>query len=224
MNRFSVGAVGLWVLAVVVVAQFGGMVCADDLLPPDWRGTPLGAVGHFTNIQVQQEPSLSYDVTTQFYNRPNPNLNESVSFELPQIYLQTGAANFYTLFFPNWIDQVPLKIGRMQIYWLPPVGTEPNTSGPEILEILGIEGDNDVYGSVTGGGAIDIPPGTDNLLGWYVDFEIRPNPDYERIYFSLPAGSQLQQLDIDTESIPEPASVALLGGLALLALRRRIVG
>ena len=102
-----------------------------------------------------------------------------------------------------------------------------------------------LHTSIRGGVPIDVlfefPPGTYVVApkessvvpeadGWLYQtylFELTPQPDWEVVglNFSLPAGAYvaIDQLDIDTRCVPEPATLLLLGlgGLALLHRRRQ---
>ena len=192
-------------LLALTVALCATVARADNLNPPSWHGTPLGVEGHWT------QPNPFNQWTVLSYNRPVPDPSEFFNLTVTPSIVQNG--NAYTVNFPNWIDLEPLKIGRIQIYWLNPTSTPPG-----INSITGFEGITPVPGFTTGGGAIGgLPLGTN---GYFYDFFIQPNPDWEQILFTLPDGSTLSQLDINTMSIPEPASLALLAGAGLVLLRR----
>ena len=55
------------------------------------------------------------------------------------------------------------------------------------------------------------------------DIDLWPNPDWEILTVTLPAETAIDQIFVDTISIPEPATMSLLalGGLALLRRKRR---
>ena len=56
----------------------------------------------------------------------------------------------------------------------------------------------------------------------YIDVEIYPNPDSEQIIIHDVTGGDPYEVEIDTVSLPEPATMGLLliGGLALVRRRR----
>jgi hypothetical protein len=117
---------------------------------------------------------------------------------------------------PNWIDQEPFKLLRLQVTYR---GELPTTS---VFGFLGVPGDT--------AAVIEIPSppvlgtGTDPLY-FYQDWELFPNPDWEQVVLTLPPGTFVDQVVIDSISIPEPSTLALLlmGAVAMtrMAHRRR---
>ncbi|HWB53904.1 MAG TPA: hypothetical protein VG722_06915 [Tepidisphaeraceae bacterium] len=194
-----------------------GVARADDLAPPSYRGMPLGVEGHWdtgdgTTFQASK---------VHVYNRIVPNPNESVWPAPPTITTSDGAT--YVVTFPDWVDNEPLKLGRIQLYWItsdPSIFPSMNPSAFPGDGVIGFDGGNTNPGVV-----FDPVPITGGIYGAYFDFQIRPNPNFETITFTFfgatggPVPVQLQEVDIDTVSIPEPASAAI--GLAALPLLRR---
>ena len=128
----------------------------------------------------------------------------------------SGDETHTTIILPNFIDPLPLKLMRIQMSF----------EGPVSGDLLGFDliAHDPVQTSwiVVGGS------GTGFANFHWVDIEIRPNPDWEEII--IPFGSfengfiagNLWLIEIDTVSIPEPATLSLLaiGGLALLRRKR----
>ena len=122
-----------------------------------------------------------------------------------------------TIILPNFIDLLPLKLVRIQLFY----------DGP-------VEG-SDIQTLVVGHdpeGAVAIP--TAGTFGpaheHFVDWEIRPNPDWEEIFIFGDTGpgtfpGNLVQIEVHTISIPEPSSIMLaclgLVGMAVCFRRRR---
>ena len=98
-----------WGLATVIA--MAGMSRADDLLPPPYRGSPLGVEGHW---DVGDGQTFHPD-KVHVYNRQIPNPNETV-WPVPPTIVSDGVN--YLVTFPNWVDNEPLKLGRIQLYWV----------------------------------------------------------------------------------------------------------
>lgn len=222
MNRPKHLALSAVVPGIVCVLALAGVACGEDRMPPSYRGTPLGVEGHWH----VGDGNIFNPLNVHIYNRQNPDPSESVTPIPPTI---TEEGPIYTILFPNWIDQEPLKLGRIQLYWASSDPTVVPVLDPLLFPgvgITGFEGTAPLPGVVVDQGPI--AGGT--YTGYFFDFMIRPNPDYEQIRLAFLSGTggpttvQLQEVDIDTVSIPEPASVSLLlctTGLLGLSRKRR---
>jgi len=122
---------------------------------------------------------------------------------------------------PNWYDQEPLKILRLQVTYSGEepgtrlfafIGGVPGTSTGVTVEPVGRVADSDP----------SLPPG---MSYFYEDWRILPNPDWEQVVIDVPSGTFIDQVVIDTISFPEPSSFGLLavatGGFAAFACGRR---
>ncbi len=112
---------------------------------------------------------------------------------------------------PNFIDPLPLKLMRLQF------GSDGMVdAGDYIIDILA----HDPLATTW-----NIVGGSTGSAHWhYIDIEIEPNPDWEEIWISGVGLGNFLTLEIDTVSLPEPASLSMLvvlGGLAMLVRRRR---
>ncbi len=118
---------------------------------------------------------------------------------------------------PNFIDPLPVKHMRLQL-------TFDGEVDREFLSISILAQDAE---APTDWFVVDSsPPGVANVH--YLDIDIYPNPDSEAItiYGAPEVGifpGNLYQIEIDTVSVPEPASMGLLlaGAAVLLKKRRR---
>ena len=128
---------------------------------------------------------------------PGPSIYP-LSQQQPEVF---GDENIIDILLPNFIDELPMKMMRIQMLFDAPVNAE------DIFVI--VDGFDSVAGTVPG-----------NLVGgsfgshdvWhYMDFEIFPNPDEERIFIEHFFPERLMTVIVDTVSIPEPASLGLLG-------------
>lgn len=106
---------------------------------------------------------------------------------------------------PNFIDDLQFKYIRLQLTF----STE--VIGDQIRVYVnsypGSSGEMQIIDQTVGDG-----------VEHYIDIELQPNPDWEIIGMSNTRN--LTKIEIDTVSIPEPASMALLG-LGALAIRRK---
>jgi hypothetical protein len=119
---------------------------------------------------------------------------------------------------PNLIDELPIKHMRLQLFF----------DGQIDLDLLDVSVvGHDPLGAVAtetgrGGGSGAFPS------VYYIDFDIRPNPDWEEIFFNGNTAANIVpgnflRLEADTVTVPEPASAALLaiGVAGVTAFRRR---
>ncbi len=120
--------------------------------------------------------------------------------------------------YPNWLDQEPIKYLHFQTLWSSLAGL----AGAPNFTIDSIDSANGPILSL-------IPPvQTFDYLqanGQYnhvEDWQIIPNPNWENIVLHVPQGTSIDEVVIDTISIPEPAAGLLfLAALPLFIRRRR---
>ena len=117
---------------------------------------------------------------------------------------------------PNFIDELPFKHVRLQMFFDGPV------PGDQIDLDMVIGDPEPTAWQIIGGSG----PVTDHTH-WF-DIEIRPNPDWEQItiFGSTPHNiipGNLLTIEVDTISFPEPAALSMLaiGSLAMLRRKRR---
>lgn len=197
------------IVTAFIIAQ-SNFVFADDLNPPSYRGNPLSVYAHWNDTTGLQNPDWSWveDSDPSTYLYPGS----------PSLSLMSGTTNVYTLIVPNFIDEMPLKLLRLQLTW---VGT---TSPPVSISGLGFDGSDVSNGIVTFASTPLVFTQPDGGYQ-YFDMEFRPNPDLERLDFIIAPGAELVQVVFDSISIPEPTSIAMLvfGGLALLHKRKAAI-
>lgn len=218
-------------IALLVMISLVTPAMADDLFPPDYRGLPLSYQAEwdqFTNGTFGTGIYTDYENSVDDTD-PATNLHTGFSTHLDfdptpgwtlipaqggGFYNPTANATFVANVV-NWIDWEPLKELRVQVTY-----TDGGFGAPAITAVLGydVPTGGPYVGSWVGGGTGFGPQGQ----YYFEDWIIVPNPDWEQIQFSLPMGTIVEQLVIDSVS-PEPASIGLLalGGLALLRRRRR---
>ncbi len=219
--------------AVLLSALLITTCFADDFNPPDWRGDPLSVEAEWGFENGPPEFEL---VPDGIHNTVGGSNGETLSGYLthidsgPQSYYvddpdgagPKGAGWFFDGFvihIDNWIDNEPYKDIRIQF-----TGYKELVDGP-ILEL----GDPFAMGldvsavplenwMVTDGGW-----NSDGVMTWsWLDIRIWPNPDREDIWFNTPLpGVIMDQVYVDTISVPEPGTISLLAIGALSLLRKR---
>jgi PEP-CTERM motif len=196
-------------LAAVTILTFSWSIArGDDLTPPPYRGNPLSVNAQWNLVPGSTILNLTSwssvddtDPTTYLYPYFTPD---------PQIIPNGG---IYQLQLPNWVDNMPLKDMRLQLAW---GGTNQL---PFNIFSQGLDGTNLINATI-----ISVSPLITTSAGYYeyVDFQFIPNLDFERIGLQLPANNYLTQAVVDTVStIPEPATMCLLGLGSLSLLKRR---
>lgn len=199
----------LMLAAAVLVTPL--VAWGDDVAPAPWRGAPNSVFAKFDLFAGPVPgPPVSFG-----YGGGYP-LDPTAPFVGSPITTPTGEL-IYDITLPNVIDPLPLKLMRIQYSWF---GGTAFGGHADTVGILPIPGG--VVTHVGGTPPIVLDP-LAGILHRYDDFEIRPNPDSERIQVRFTLADP-RWVIIDTISIPEPTSVALLavcGGFALIKLCRR---
>jgi len=206
-------------MVAVVAALAASSVWADDIVPAPWRGDGLYTFQEWEFhdpgvIPPDGElPTINPNGTPLVF--PGTGVIWTSDFDLTGLdgYVGTGGTGSYLEFeVPNYIDFEPIKYLRVQIngIWSPSIP-------PSVIGITAI--DNEVGPSVSVGfdGSDETFPGFHRWEDWH----IIPNPDFETILIDVPANAFVNQVVIETTSIPEPASLGLLACGGLMLCRRR---
>jgi hypothetical protein len=244
MNRF-VAAKGtvqtLVILGVMATANWSLRPArADDLHPPSYRGLTRSTSAEWDFLTDQPTNNIQPDGTSvplvvgdsaplldaAFTGDPHPSGNRfggaSVAWTSTISnggYLATGTATAdrgLVFNVPNWIDQEPLKLLRVQVTYQ---GPAPTTG---VFGSLGVPGSSDNVTEQFVGRVNDASPSLPAGMSYfYDDWAIRPNPDWEQVVIYMSEGTFVDQIVIDTVSfVPEPTSGTLILASALIGLAR----
>jgi hypothetical protein len=130
-----------------------------------------------------------------------------------------GAGIVYEFVIPNFYDPLPKKTIDITMQ-----GLNPCASGAELPSVLDIIGSDSPYGSPGAsvpvfGSLVSRDPQSELVTeAW----EMFPNPDWEVVKIFVPTAFELESIRIETQSIPEPTTAALMAaGLLGLALAGR---
>lgn len=209
-------------MVVLAASTAGGVVAlADDFAPPPWRGKPLSVEVEWEFIQPFSGGIILPDLFKSVGGGssilqpgvlPEVTINPSAWQWLPGdgdggITPDPGTIASFKITCPNWVDQEPRKIIRMQVTF----------DGPPPIVLNGT--------GFTGAGAFPANP-----LGpvvvvdprhYYQNFIIQPNPWWEVFEVQVLSGTLVDEIYFDTISIPTPGSLVPAGLAGLVAVRRR---
>lgn len=194
---------------------------ADDFAPPPYRGGPL-------SVQAEWDfstPFTSVDIFPEFFNAVGGSGTLFDGFMTKAELSSTSdwrwvpgdgdggitptdpGGGVLAFKVQNWIDLEIEKLLRIQVTHQ---GAPPN-----IIGMTGFFGTQESDGVFLDGEFVDDQR-------FYEDWSIRPNPWWEIIEVSVPFGTVLDQVVIDTISIPAPGVAPLFAlAVAVPSLRRR---
>jgi len=233
------GKIGTVVAAILIVACASAF--ADDLNPPSYRGGQLSYWaewdlfndgdfnGFFPDLGAENAVDDNDPATSFYQGLGTHGLGHThLDFNLTGWAMAPGGGGFYNptqnasfvANVANWVDWLPEKWLRVQVAYTDQGNGPPVLTGVFGLEVAAPNGSLPPSTPTVETPGIG-PLGGGTLPGYFFeDWIIIPNPDWEAIEFDLPMGTIVDQIVIDTISLPEPAGLGLVG-LALLAVRKR---
>jgi len=194
---------------------------ADDFAPPPWvRGAPLSTAAEWefqTDANGHTGPDGDSVATVEggfgppdvsIYGLPGVDPIWSPGDGDGQWSAPANDPIFMGFQISNWEDLEPVKFLRIQVTFDGPA--------PSIFGVSAIHQTDPV--TIAHTGTTSFSP--NHLL---FEYEMHPNPFFETFELEIPAGGSVDQVVVDTISIPEPATMTLLaiGGLATLKRRTR---
>ena len=204
----------VWAGAVVMLAGMSPHAGADDVVPPEWRGDGLYT---FQEWEFMTPGAIPPDGEIPTFNpngvplmTPGSGVAWDPNFQTFGLDGYVGNAGGGSLLFavPNYIDLEPEKFIRVQIngVW----GVTP----PSVASIAAVD-------NVEPNPVIQFLASDERFPGFHrwEDWLILPNPDSETIQIDVPSGAFVNQVIIETTSIPEPSGFVLLLGAGLMLAR-----
>ena len=214
MKRSAATCVSVSVFGSItlVLWAFAPLAVADDLTPPDWPRYGPGTT--YEAWEFDLDPYEPADWHNPYSPTPPvvvPGPGATYDEGLKAWELGYGAE--IEVLIPNRPEPLQDKNIHIQVTFLP---MNDPLAGPGYPMIHAIPD-----GGVTQD-AYQVPPSTVLDGGWIHEvskIDLHPNPNSEII--KIGGGIWVRELVIDTQCVPEPATLALLALSGLAALRRR---
>ncbi|QDU71294.1 hypothetical protein [Mucisphaera calidilacus] len=217
-----------------LVALFAALIAApalaDNFAPPPYVGQPLSYhaewdFGNPNDISAPDKESNGGPIDNEFlYDRFATHIDYDgdgwvhVDADGDGGIANPGRPGSFGINTINWVDTLPLKLIRVQITH---IGPAPDVRGAEGISYDPYHGGSTLDSTSHGFFPSD-PPVVVDPNRFYQDITMWPNPDWEQIIVDVPQGTVIDQIVVDSISIPEPlASTCLMLAAALLLPRER---
>lgn len=222
-NRFARSARKFTLLvsiACLALAASADLLLARDLFPPPWRGATRSTYAHWEFLTPSSGPPDGLPAPVIGDGGGIPVMVPAGGIVWDPVFAGSwigttgGAMEFYI---PNWIDREPWKDIWVQITYQP----NPQFPPPTLSNIVSFHPGGTGPVNFLGGSDILINP-VDNLWHRTEVWRLFPNPYWEQFNINIPPDMVIDQVVIDTWSVPEPSSFALAGvALVLMGWRAR---
>jgi len=192
---------------MLMAVSVPGVALGDDLNPPTYRFFPNSTFTEWNGLFIVPF-FLSVDDGFPLAGSGVPTV---------QMNPVAGGSD-WSFFQPNFVDNLAMKKLRIQVTY-----SQAGPFGPAITGVTGVKGAGPGVPATDVSGLLSIPmavPGRPGFRYFARDFEFFPNPDFETIDMTVPFGVTIDQVVIDSISIPEPGSLVMLTAGGLMLARR----
>ncbi len=210
-----------YLTAVLLAAVSGGLASAANFNPPAWANSSL-TVHVEWDFATEPQISVGYKPTAFAATQGTGigiwggDANPAVILSGPEIVWNNGRLintdtreHLLAISLPNWIDTMELKNIRLQLHHVGAVSAH---------RLIGFVKTPDGDARTPDGHRTN--QGGSQYLSWE-DWRIQPNPWRETLTLTMAPGAILYQVVVDTQSVPTPATMLLVGTAGLIASRRR---
>lgn len=223
MENRKISIIMMAAAALAVGALSAPEARADDFAPPDWdranefavtaewdfltdQDVNLSPDGPLSNVELKGSGSIDTNVTIGSTDGSHTYDSELDAWSFP-----VGGQMEFEM--DNIIDFQPFKEMRVQITHSPVL---PDGPRPEIVSV-------EAFDNETGNNVVAERQFIENFGDGLTleQWRLEPNPDFETFTLEIPAETTISQVVVDSQSIPEPTSLGLLGLGAMALIRRR---
>ena len=224
--------IGLFLIAAMMISILPTM--ADIFAQPDFFGEPLSYHAEWefdflqtpiTGLYVEVESDGGSKNGEFIYDKFWTHIDlDGMGWEMDTADGDGGIVNTnrdasFAIQTINWVDTEPEKYIRVQITYIGQAPTVAGAHGYWFNEYHGIEPAN----ATTNLGYFAADPAVNvDQTHLYSDIFMQPNPDWEQIVVDVPKGTIIDEVVVDSISIPEPSVIVmvLISGGGLLFVRR----
>jgi hypothetical protein len=202
----------------VVISLLVPVAVADDFAAPLWRQEPTAMTAEW---ELMADPGVGVGLPPDGLDgitnlAPGGGVDTWAAY-LEGIVAQPGDGDGQWLAeidssiiiqMDDVIDLMPEKFVHIQMTFNGPQDVTPWVFGVYPEGDLGVSGELLTFDAVSDNHRSEL-------------WRLTPNPTYEVIGITVPAGVAVDQIVIDTVSIPEPATIFIFGGLGLAVLMKK---